>query len=74
MRDDYNPTEINLNDVLGALDFLTDMMDNHLEPDDYRDAYVYGQVRAHVDEAYRILAIHIEGDEDEYEGGEEDYE
>ena len=64
MNGENNFTENNLEDIYGAVNFITDLMDNHLAPSDEKACEVYYKVEDLLDEAWCVLRNYLFPDEE----------
>ena len=65
MNDENNFTENNLEDIYRAVDFITDLMGNHLAPSDEQAFEVFSKVEDLLDDAWCILKDYIRNHEKE---------
>lgn len=59
MAGENNFTENNLDDIYGAVNFITDLMDNHLAPSDPQACEVFHKVNDLLDEAWCELRNYL---------------
>ena len=64
MKERNNFTENNLEDIYGAVSFITDLMDNHLAPSDEEACEVFHKVEDLLDEAWCVLRTYLFDDEE----------
>ena len=57
-------TENNLEDIYGAVNFINDLMDNHLAPDDKEASDVYYKVKDLLEEAWCLLKNYLSDEEE----------
>lgn len=60
-------TENNIEDIYMAVNFITDLMDNHLAPSDSKACDVYYKVEDLLDEAWCILKTYLEENVEGYQ-------
>ena len=59
MADGNNFTENNLEDIYGAVNFINNLMDNHLAPSDEEACEVYHKVQDLLEEAWGVLRDYL---------------
>jgi len=64
MKRENNFTENNLEDIYGAVNFINDLMDNHLAPEDEEECEVYRQVQDLLEKAWCVLRDYLFDDEE----------